>query len=54
MDPTSVRVGGIARPFWIWPVLVSLWERGVGQQELSFLRESGRRDSFLPNEVSEY
>lgn len=47
-------LGALPGPFWIWPVLVSLWERGVGQQELSFLRESGRRDSFLPNEVSEY
>lgn len=53
MDPLSVWVGGTARAFWVWPDPLSLGARGVGQHEVSFLGTTGRRDCFLPNEVSE-
>lgn len=38
---------------WISSVLLSLGSRGLGQQELSCLGDSGRRDCFLLNEASE-
>lgn len=50
----AVQVGGAAKAFRIWPVLLSLGARGVRQHELSFPRPSGRRDCFLMNEVSGY
>lgn len=45
---------GHCQGLWTWSVLLPLGDGRVGQQEWHLLGESGGRDGFLLNEVSEY